>query len=196
MARFDVAYYNIFNCNLKMIRHDYPLLSTWLRNLYWDESEKTNGGVFKKTTYFDVYKYGYLKAKGRQIHGGSDVGWPVILPRGPNPDIQPLTDEEEQLLMSGRLSKLQVTTQDSKPTNGSSNANPFSANGNGMGAMFGSETDSPAGDAASASTDPANETPKEKLARRTTHSDENSKWYKAAKKAEKRSGAPNVHLAL
>ena len=196
MARFDVAYYNIFNCNLKMIRHDYPLLSRWLRNLYWDESETTNGGVFKHTTYFDVYKYGYLKAKGRQMHGGSDVGWPVILPRGPNPDIEPLTDEEEQLLMSGKLSGLKITTQDGKPVNGSSSANPFSANGNGMGAMFSAETDSPAGNVASPSTDPAVETHKEKLARRTTHSEENKKWYKEAKKAEKVDGAPYMHLAL
>ena len=28
------------------------------------------------------------------------------------------------------------------------------------------------------------------------YEDQNAKWYKAAKKAEKKSGAPNVHLAL
>ena len=28
------------------------------------------------------------------------------------------------------------------------------------------------------------------------YENENQKWYKAAKKAEKKSGAPNVHLAL
>lgn len=40
--------------------------------------------------------------------------------------------------------------------------------------------------------------PKRKLTRRntTTYENENAKWYKAAKKAEKKSGAPNVHLAL
>lgn len=40
--------------------------------------------------------------------------------------------------------------------------------------------------------------PKRKLTRRstTTYENENQKWYKAAKKAEKKSGAPNVHLAL
>ena len=138
----------------------------------------------------------YLKAKGRKIHDGSDVGWPVILPRGPNPDFDPLTDEEEQLLMSGKLSGLKITTQDGKSANGSSSANPFSANGNGMGAMFGAGTDSPAGDVKSTSTDAASETPRQALQRRTTYSDENKKWVKAAKKAEKSSGAPNVHLAL
>lgn len=54
IARFDVAYYLIFKCNLKMIRHDYPRIHLWLRRLYWDESEKTRGGAFKKTTFFDA----------------------------------------------------------------------------------------------------------------------------------------------
>lgn len=53
IARFDVAYYLIFKCNLKMIRHDFPRLDLWYRRLYWDESDRTNGGAFKKTTYFD-----------------------------------------------------------------------------------------------------------------------------------------------
>jgi glutathionyl-hydroquinone reductase len=53
IIRFDVAYYSIFMCNLKMIRHDYPRLDKWLRTLYWDEGDRTNGGAFKKTTYFD-----------------------------------------------------------------------------------------------------------------------------------------------
>jgi putative glutathione S-transferase len=52
LARFDVAYYTIFKCNLKMIRQDYPRLHHWLRTLYWDESERTNGGAFKNTTKF------------------------------------------------------------------------------------------------------------------------------------------------
>jgi glutathionyl-hydroquinone reductase len=54
LARFDVAYYNIFKCNLRMIRHDYPRLDKWLRTLFWDESALTNGGVFKKTTFFEL----------------------------------------------------------------------------------------------------------------------------------------------
>lgn len=52
MIRFDVAYYNIFNCNLKMIRHDYPRLSLWLRNLYWDGWKTLNGNAFRKTVNF------------------------------------------------------------------------------------------------------------------------------------------------
>jgi putative glutathione S-transferase len=52
MIRFDVAYYNIFNCNLKMIRHDYPRLSRWLRNLYWDGGKTLNGDIWRKTVNF------------------------------------------------------------------------------------------------------------------------------------------------
>lgn len=53
IARFDVAYYVIFRCNLKMIRHDYPRIDRWYRRLYYDESEETRG-AFKQTTFFDI----------------------------------------------------------------------------------------------------------------------------------------------
>ena len=52
MIRFDVAYYNIFMCNLKMVRHDYPRLSRWLRNLYWNGGKVKNGDAFKDTVNF------------------------------------------------------------------------------------------------------------------------------------------------
>ena len=206
MARFDVAYHTIFTCNLKMIRHDYPLLSRWLRNVYWDESDRTNGGAFKKTTFFDVYKYGYARARGRVQRGEkSDVGWTVVLPRGPLPDIEPLTDEEEQQLING-TSALKL---DTNGTGTAASSNPFSAQGQGMRAMFSAEADSPDfGDNASATTENTAATAikdgedgeesglGQNIKRRTTYSEENKKWYKAAKKAEKKSGAPNMHLAL
>jgi putative glutathione S-transferase len=53
IIRFDPAYYHIFRCNLKTIRFEYPNIERWLRSLYWDESEVTNGGAFKKTTHFE-----------------------------------------------------------------------------------------------------------------------------------------------
>lgn len=34
VVRFDIAYYTLFKCNLKMIRHDYPGIQRWLVNLY------------------------------------------------------------------------------------------------------------------------------------------------------------------
>jgi putative glutathione S-transferase len=54
MIRFDAAYFGIMKCNLKMIRYEYPRIHDWLRRLYWDESERTNGGAFKKTVDFQA----------------------------------------------------------------------------------------------------------------------------------------------
>jgi putative glutathione S-transferase len=51
IIRFDVAYYTLFKCNLRMIRHDYPHIHAWLKRLYWDENKDTNG-AFKSTTDF------------------------------------------------------------------------------------------------------------------------------------------------
>jgi putative glutathione S-transferase len=52
LIRFDISYYTLFKCNLKMIRLDYPYIHTWLRRLYWNEGPDTAGGIFKKTTLF------------------------------------------------------------------------------------------------------------------------------------------------
>ncbi|KAJ5946777.1 hypothetical protein N7454_003616 [Penicillium verhagenii] len=87
IARFDVAYYLIFKCNLKMIRHDYPLLDRWYRRLYYDESELTRG-AFKETTFFGIYKFGYLVSVGKKTGNVQ-----LVIPAGPVPDILPPTHE-------------------------------------------------------------------------------------------------------
>ncbi|KAI9927365.1 hypothetical protein AWENTII_006166 [Aspergillus wentii] len=84
IARFDVAYYSIFRCNLKMIRYDYPRIHLWYRRLYWDESERTRG-AFKQTTFFDIYKVGYSRAVQ-----GKRPSADMIIPAGPVPHILPL----------------------------------------------------------------------------------------------------------
>ncbi|TKA64986.1 hypothetical protein B0A49_01180 [Cryomyces minteri] len=78
IIRFDVAYHTLFRCNLKMIRHDYPRMYEWLRRLYWDESERTNG-AFKNTLRFDVIKKGYASASRSKV-----------VPVGPVPNIHHL----------------------------------------------------------------------------------------------------------
>ncbi|KAJ5387224.1 hypothetical protein N7509_009765 [Penicillium cosmopolitanum] len=83
IARFDVAYYLIFKCNLKMIRHDYPLIDRWYRKLYYDETSLTRG-AFKETTFFDIYKFGYCAALGNKT-GNREL----VVPVGPVPDILP-----------------------------------------------------------------------------------------------------------
>ncbi|KAH7087303.1 transferase [Paraphoma chrysanthemicola] len=80
LVRFDVAYYTLFKCNIKMIRIDYPRLHAWLQRLYWDESPKTAGGAFKSTTYFDIIKRGYSS-----VSAGNGV-----VPAGPVHPIMPL----------------------------------------------------------------------------------------------------------
>ncbi|KAF2637872.1 hypothetical protein P280DRAFT_432921 [Massarina eburnea CBS 473.64] len=79
LIRFDVAYYIVFKCNLKMIRLDYPRLHAWLRRLYWNEGPETAGGIFKKTTLFDI-KHGYTT-----VAAGNG-----LIPIGPHPPIMPL----------------------------------------------------------------------------------------------------------
>ena len=54
LIRFDVVYYTLFKCNIKMIRMDYPLLHAWLRRLYWADGPGTASGVFQKSTQFDT----------------------------------------------------------------------------------------------------------------------------------------------
>lgn len=50
VIRFDVIYVQHFKCNLGMIRHDYPVIHEWLKNLYW------NVKGFKETTDFKHIK--------------------------------------------------------------------------------------------------------------------------------------------
>jgi putative glutathione S-transferase len=35
IVRFDTVYVQHFKTNLGMIRHDYPVMNNWLKNLYW-----------------------------------------------------------------------------------------------------------------------------------------------------------------
>jgi putative glutathione S-transferase len=46
IVRYDPVYYVHFKCNWGMIRHDYPNIHRWLKNLYW------NYPAFKDTTDF------------------------------------------------------------------------------------------------------------------------------------------------
>ncbi|KAJ5084264.1 hypothetical protein NUU61_008843 [Penicillium alfredii] len=65
IARFDVAYYLIFRCNLKMIRHDYPRIDQWYRRLYYDKSDETHG-AFRQTTFFDIVSACYSENTGKE----------------------------------------------------------------------------------------------------------------------------------
>jgi putative glutathione S-transferase len=69
LIRFDVAYYALFKCNIKMIRLDYPRLHAWLRRLYWDEGPETAGGAFKKSTQFEVVSISSASDASHEANG-------------------------------------------------------------------------------------------------------------------------------
>ncbi|KAJ5186598.1 hypothetical protein N7449_011362, partial [Penicillium cf. viridicatum] len=89
VTRFDVAYYTIFRCNLKMIRLDYPAIDLWYRSLYHDKSGRTRD-AFKATTDFFAHKFGYTKLFASKMGGTGD-----IVPAGPSPAILPLSGTDE-----------------------------------------------------------------------------------------------------
>lgn len=77
LIRFDPVYHQHFKCNIKMIRHDYPHIHRYTRNLYWKH------GAFKDTTNFVHIKAHYTKSHPAiNPHG--------ITPVGPLPNIMPL----------------------------------------------------------------------------------------------------------
>ena len=75
IIRFDTVYVQHFKCNLGIIRHDYPQLNNWLKNLYW------NVKGFKVTTEFRHIKENYTKSHG-------DINPKAISPMGPYPDVE------------------------------------------------------------------------------------------------------------
>ncbi|ODV87259.1 hypothetical protein CANARDRAFT_5809 [[Candida] arabinofermentans NRRL YB-2248] len=77
IVRFDPVYHQHFKCNLGMIRHDFPNLNKWMKNLYW------NYEAFKSTTDFDHIKFHYTKSHSQINPFG-------ITPLGPIPNIMEL----------------------------------------------------------------------------------------------------------
>ena len=75
LIRFDVIYVQHFKCNLGTIRHDYPLLNNYLKNLYW------NVKGFRETTDFKHIKENYTKSH-------ADINPKHITPMGPWPDVE------------------------------------------------------------------------------------------------------------
>ncbi|KAL7940945.1 glutathione S-transferase [Trichoderma barbatum] len=90
LARFDVAYHSVFQCNLKSIRHDYPRLHSWLRRLYWDQDEEGPlRAAFYRTTAPNIGRYalGYADSKWRIVQESQG---PLVVPAGPLVLMEPL----------------------------------------------------------------------------------------------------------
>ncbi|OIW26366.1 glutathione S-transferase [Coniochaeta ligniaria NRRL 30616] len=75
IVRFDAVYVQHFKCNLGMIRHDYPQINNWLKNLYW------NVEGFRETIDFRHTKENYTKSHG-------DINPLAITPMGPWPEVE------------------------------------------------------------------------------------------------------------
>jgi len=77
IVRFDPVYHGHFKCNLGSIRHDYPNINRWVKNLYWNYS------AFKDTTNFEHIKTHYYWSH-------LQINPTRIVPVGPRVNIEPL----------------------------------------------------------------------------------------------------------
>lgn len=90
LIRFDTVYVQHFKCNLGTLRHDYPQINNWLKNLYW------NVAGFKETTDFEHIKDNYTKShKGINPHG--------ITPMGPYPNVEEGYEPDLSKVRVGRI---------------------------------------------------------------------------------------------
>ena len=92
LIRFDVIYRQHFKLMNGSIRHDYPRLNRWLKNMYY------NTGI-QETVNFKHIKENYSKVMPEINPNG-------ITPQGPIPDIQPWTDGDEKWKKETQQSKL------------------------------------------------------------------------------------------
>ncbi|EJU01623.1 hypothetical protein DACRYDRAFT_67545 [Dacryopinax primogenitus] len=77
LVRFDPVYVGHFKCNIGTIRHNYPHLNRWMKNLYWKND------AFKGTTNFEHIKTHYYWSH-------TQINPTRIVPVGPKPNIEPL----------------------------------------------------------------------------------------------------------
>ncbi|TLD36303.1 glutathione S-transferase [Venturia nashicola] len=97
IIRFDTVYVQHFKCNLGTIRHDYPNINNWLKNLYW------NVPGYKESTDFKHIKENYTKSHG-------DINPKAITPMGPFPDVEEGVVENFSKLRVGAV-KLDVVLE-------------------------------------------------------------------------------------
>jgi len=77
IIRFDPVYHGHFKCNLGSIRHNYPNINRWLKNLYWKNP------AFKATTDFNHIKVHYYWSHAQ-------INPTRVVPLGPKENIEPL----------------------------------------------------------------------------------------------------------
>lgn len=115
MVRFDTVYVQHFKTNLGMIRHDYPVLNNWLKNLYW------NVEGFKETTDFlhikENVSYPFALSLCALIiadhpcqytKSHSDINPHGITPLGPYPDVEEGYESDWSKLKPGKVAHPRV----------------------------------------------------------------------------------------
>jgi putative glutathione S-transferase len=105
VIRFDTVYVQHFKCNLGMIRHDYPLLNEWMKNLYW------NVPGFKETTNFRHIKENVGSHSSSLLNrtdinrqytkSHADINPKAITPMGPIPDIESGFEKDSSKIKAG-----------------------------------------------------------------------------------------------
>lgn len=101
VVRFDTIYVQHFKCNLGTVRHDYPQLNNWLKNLFW------NVPGFKETTDFKHIKENYTKSH-------ADINPKAITPRGPWPDVEDGWESDLKKVRVGGVTMPEVVELESK----------------------------------------------------------------------------------
>jgi putative glutathione S-transferase len=106
VVRFDTVYVQHFKTNLGTIRHDYPVLNNWLKNLYH------NVEGFKESTDFQ-----HIKENVRCIHSSQmfrtdriqytkshkDINPLSITPMGPYPEVEEGYESDWSKLKPGQV---------------------------------------------------------------------------------------------
>jgi len=101
IVRFDAVYVQHFKCNLGTIRHDYPVLNAWLRNLYH------NIPGFKESTDFKHIKENYTKSH-------KDINPLAITPMGPYPNVEEGAESDWSRLEAGSVTMPEVLEYEAK----------------------------------------------------------------------------------
>lgn len=100
IVRFDSIYVYVFKCNLGTIRHDYPQLNNWLKNLYW------NVPGFRETTDFTHIKDNYIKSHlHMHPYGIVPMGPYHLVEEGYEPDLSKLRVGEIKMPLVLELEK-------------------------------------------------------------------------------------------
>ncbi|KAA6416063.1 MAG: glutathione s-transferase gst3 [Lasallia pustulata] len=83
LVRFETIYVQHFKLTTGTIRHNYPFLNRFLKNMYW------NVKVVRETTNFRHIKENYSKSH-------VDVNPKSITPLGPFPEVEEWTEKDEK----------------------------------------------------------------------------------------------------